>query len=288
MPNYLDYGKMHEMDPWANMQANSQLELAKLFHAQKLQQEQATTEKLGLDNQYTSRTLDERVRRPGLENIGLEQDNRSKKIKADMEEATYPEALRAKMAEYAKTKSDADFTIAENKIKRGLQSEDPNIRAQAERAWRMSVEMRKMKQQHEDAISLQEMQGRQRLREIGAQTAGQKEVANLKEQARLKAKEGSGNKIKSLMDALKTGKVSPQNALAAARMEYIQSADDPQTQAMWQSFSQELQTILNNLPGAAAAGKPDLAGAGVPVRPAPNPYGGGPKPGTAENPIKLD
>lgn len=116
------------------------------------------------------------------------------------------------------------------------------------------------------------------------------EVANLNNDTKLRVAEAKKAQAGNVVSAVMSGKVSPDKALAAFQTAAAAATTDEE-RAYYQDLSARMQTIINNsVPGQGLGAKPNAAAvAGMPGSGGNNPYEGTkPKPGTKENPIKLD
>jgi hypothetical protein len=99
---------------------------------------------------------------------------------------------------------------------------------------------------------------------------------------------GKGNKgVQTIADAVKSGKMTAEKA-AVALFGAAQFEEDPAKQEQLLGMAKQYETFAMNQRNAQAGGKVDIGAAtGLPTQTMTPALGGGPKLGTAENPIKL-
>jgi len=78
---------------------------------------------------------------------GKQAQSTSLGVKARIDTATEKDATRAKMAEFAKTMSDSDWTQAENAVKQALIDPSPQVRQIGEQLYGQLVEVKKLREQ---------------------------------------------------------------------------------------------------------------------------------------------
>lgn len=101
--------------------------LARLFQDQKLAQEQQDTQTKTLANQFNERTMDERVRRPGLENIGLKHQNVISGVNSRIAAQTESAQLNAKQKELALKATDDQMKEMESRARIWAMDPDPAV-----------------------------------------------------------------------------------------------------------------------------------------------------------------
>jgi hypothetical protein len=115
-----------------------------------------------------------------------------------------------------------------------------------------------------------------------------KEVARIGASSREAVAAGKGNKgVQTIADAVKSGKMTAEKA-AVALFGAAQFEEDPAKQDQLLNMAKQYETFAMNQRNAQAGGKVDIGAAtGLPTQTMTPALGGGPKLGTAENPIKL-
>jgi hypothetical protein len=93
-----------------------------------------------------------------------------------------------------------------------------------------------------------------------------------------------------MLTGVKSGKVSPDKALVQFEM-LAMLEEDPEKAKQYSDMARKLEQVIYNKANAGKAGDPSIINGELGNRPVPTAQmgqGNGPKPGTKENPIKLD
>lgn len=287
MPNYLDYGKMMEMNPMAYQQATDQLSLAKQFQAEKQKQAEAKSLADMMANDQSSKLNPMLLEAQGQINAGRGMDNQTKGMELDRSKATHQQQLTLDQREMARKLTDADFKEADQHIERMLRSGDQNqiqeaIKAQQylpallaeKRKHEREMEKTKYEQQQETGRSLERNQTTLEAARIGAQS--RTDVAGMR---------GAKDKgAVTIEERVQAGKMSPAQA-AVAFHGAAMTTDDPEKQQLYSRLAAQYETLAKQIPAAANAGKIDTpAVANLPAMQLPSAFGGGQPPPAANKP----
>jgi len=167
LPQYDQYSKWFGDGPMATRYGMDQMDLAKQFQNQKLQQEGANLKKTTLANQFDEQNNPQLLEHQGLVNRGLGVDTRIK-------EGTEALQLDAKQKEFVQKAKQSDLDMMEIQGQRWAYSPDPKQRAQGEEILRMHKDFIKMRDQGKIAEDSQrrlfaQQQALQAQREAAAQ-----------------------------------------------------------------------------------------------------------------------
>ena len=263
MPTYDQYGKWFGEGPLSVHYGMQQMDLAKQFENQKLLQEQEGTKAKQLKNLY-----DEQNNPLLLENqqttnrkLGYEADDAG--VKSRINTATEGLQLDAKQKEFIQKAKQSDLDMMEIEGQRMAYSPDPQVRAQGEQLIKM----------HKDFVKLRE-EGRIRS-DLEKQKFGydleleKRKAANAQSLATTKASAKTGG-IKSVYDAVMSGKVAPDKAAAAFGAAALQAEveGDLKAAAEYRNAAATMEKLATTTKPDAMAGKPDVgAMGGIPTTP---------------------
>lgn len=150
-PNYMDLDKISQMNPFVGGMAvdalQNQQSLAQMFAQQGLDKGQQDIKKAQLGNLFDERSMEDRLRQTKVNADYTGNLSRETGIRADIGEATKAEAIKSKMAEFAKNVSDSELAQAEAQIQQMMFSNDPKVAARGKEMFGMHREMVKMKEQ---------------------------------------------------------------------------------------------------------------------------------------------
>lgn len=161
LPTYLQYGDMLKMNPWANFQAQKQVDLANQFQQEKLLQEQNDTRAKALANMFTEQDNPLRLQERTLTNEQKDVTNRNLGVTTRINEQTEGLQLNAKQRELLKSVAMSDLEALQAHAEAAAMSPDPNIRAQGAQAlqWTKTFRQEKMKEEGLDRRNQATIQG---------------------------------------------------------------------------------------------------------------------------------
>lgn len=269
MPSYDQYGKWFGDGPMSLHYGMQQMDLAKQFQYQKYLQEQEATKKASLQNLFDEQNNPLRIQSQEISNrkLGYEADDAG--VKSRINVATEGLQLDAKQKEFIQKAKQSDLDMMEIEGQRMAYSmhPDPNIRAQ-ERA--QGEQLLKM---HKDFVKLRE-EGKIRS-DLEKQKFGydleleKRRAANAQALAQTRASAKTGG-IKSVYDAVMSGKVSPDKAAAAFGAAALQAEveGDMNAAAEYRNAAATMEKLATTTKPDAMVGKPDVgAMGGIPTTP---------------------
>ena len=206
LPNYLDYGKMYEMNPGAFWQAQKQVDLAQMFQDQNLQQERLATEKSGLDNLFQQQNDPMKLEEQSLKNRGLGVDTRIK-------EGTEALRLDAEQKKFILSANQADLDGMEVEAQRMAYSPDPKIREQGTQLLKMHKDFIKLREQAaiDEAKQRRLFDQQERLQRMKADAAARTAAArgaNVAKTSNLSADKQYAEYIRLAQEAQRSGDIS--------------------------------------------------------------------------------
>lgn len=278
-----DFDSMRKENPltrWGDMQKSRQANEKFLMEQQ---QAQANLQSTNLANMFAEQNNPIRVQQAqaALESTGYA--NREAAVNAKNKEANAPFELDAKQKEFIRDAKKADLDSLEYFGQQLAYSPDPQKRAQGE----------EMLRQHKTFIQLRDTQKFQ-ASQADKRYIEQKNLANLnhsnavsleniRSQNKVEQKKQSSNKIGSVFESVKSGKVSPDKAAAAFGAAYLQAlqAGNIEEASQYQQAAQMMEQLATTVKPDTQVGKPDLGGMGIQTTPPrPPTFGnqGGPAP----------
>lgn len=285
--NPMDLEKIYQMNPYISGQAQDQLNnqnaLAQQFADQGLQQGAQNVRETELANLFNEQNNPLTLEKNRLANRGSTVD-------VNRKEATATQAIDQDLRDYALKAKESDLKQLETEGQRLAYSNDPQERAMGQH----------LLENHRDFIKArmeEELRGANRLKEIGATTAGQKEVEQMRIDAGkyVKTKAVGDFKDQISLALSKAKKASDQHAILTRASVMAEQAGEMALATNYQAQAAALEPQARA--ELAAAGNLNTTigqnglefgarGAAVPSITNPNPPGGG-APTPAAPPIKL-
>jgi hypothetical protein len=283
MPTYLNYGEMLNMNPYAYGQAQQQVDLARLFQDQALQQEQNRTTKGTLENDYNRGLNPLLLQHQKLSNTGLDlrnqdqsMDNSLKQTKVNIDTATRPQQQELAVKKIANAITDEELTTWENEANKMLQSPDPKVQSEGLRhkEFFRSVMAERMKQdaisQGQIAVDEAQLPGKIQVAQIGADA--RRDIANIGAQGKITVETLRGKTAQEIAAIKQT----LAQRLATLDRQVAADPNNPDLRQQQAETFQQLQTANAAYGGAintGAMGVPrnaqsDPTGTGAPVPPA--------------------
>lgn len=262
-------------NPEAYNQGRTQVGLEQQYQQELNRNQQLAGDKASLSNLYDSRTLDDRVRQPGLANTRTEQDILSNDYTLRGKKRT--DQRESAMQQY---NLDADqrkalMSITEDELKQGelqanqmLRSLDPNQQRDGQRILDTLGPVRAAKAKVEADMALHKFTEGEATKRSAATNATSLSVARINQEGqnnRAALKSNAKGGISSVYDAVKSGKVSPDKALAAFTAAALQARvqGDTEAAAEYENAANMMQQAVGITKSDPLAGKPDMAALGV-------------------------
>lgn len=263
MPSYDQYGKWFGDGPMSLHYGMQQMDLAKQFQDQKYLQEQEATKKASLQNLFDEQNNPLRIQNQEISNrkLGYEADDAG--VKSRINAATEGLQLDAKQKEFIQKAKQSDLDMMEIEGQRMAYSPDPQVRSQGEQLLKMHKDFIKLREQGK-IQSDQDAQRHKYALELEAQRARN---AQALAQTRASAKTGG---IKSVYDAVMSGKVAPDKAAAAFGAAALQAEveGDMNAAAEYRNAAATMEKLATTTKPDAMVGKPDVgAMGGIPTTP---------------------
>jgi len=155
MPNYLDYGKMMEMNPMAYQQSQDQLSLAKQFQAEKQKQAEAKSLADMMANDQTRSMNPMLLEGQSQINQGRSVTNQSSALDFERKKATHVQDLNADQRAAARKLTEDDFKEADQHIEKMLRSGDQAQIQDALKAQQYLPALLAEKRKHEREMELE-------------------------------------------------------------------------------------------------------------------------------------
>ncbi len=155
LPGYDQYSKWFGEGPGGYAMASDQMDLAKLFADQSLQQQQNATQKGTLENLFQQQNDPQRLKELELKNQGTGFDNVTKGVASRINAATEDQKLKSTMAELASAASKSDLDGMEYNAQRMAYSKDPQEKARGEALLKMHKEFIKIREQGDETRKTQ-------------------------------------------------------------------------------------------------------------------------------------
>lgn len=258
LPTQADLNAIYgDWNPWGRIQGLQNQELADQFrqqafagNAQTLESDQQKIDQAKLMNPLL-------VAHQGAVNEGLGYDNTTKRLKSERDVANQPWQLDEDLRQHALTMTEDDFKKADQQIEKLLRSNDPKEQALGLKLQAATPAMLAEKRKNDQAMAIQKEQTRSHLAGIGAQTASQEKL----EQMRIDAGKYNRNAMAmSLSQRLMKARSAAEKAEILEEGFYVaQAAND--TEAAKEYAQRALQARQRAAEDAAnrAAGAPGVA-----------------------------
>jgi len=263
------FGEGSPIGTWEQLKAN---DLTQMFQQQKLQQEQETARKMGLENMFAEQNNPLRLEHQRAQNEGLGYQNRVARVGANETEQLAPYMLDAKKQEAITKVSKAQMDDMEYKAQRMAYSPDSAIAAQGEALLKKHADFVKIREQ---ARIAQEAATARQMFEAGQKDLdrkNQRQIAQMGIDGRIAAKQAGGGKAGGLdfWSSYYKNVRGAKNQHAALVAEATKlGQDDPQAQVMLQMAEalrpQAEAEIATPKPGSVNAG----AMGNIPTNPGP-------------------
>ena len=175
LPNYLDYGKMYDMNPFAFQDAMAKKDLAQQFQDQKYKQEIEATRQKELATLYDQQNNPIKLQQARANLEGTRLSNRGTKVDTEHKEAIAPYKLSADQQKAVFEAKDHELKALE--AEGYLLMENPATRSQGRQLVDMSKHFVQLRAEHDNKQALEEQAQKNRLalEELRAKRA--KEVA---------------------------------------------------------------------------------------------------------------
>lgn len=254
LPNYLDYGKMYDMNPMAFMNAMEQRDLAQQFKQQKYAQEQEVLKQKQLANLFDEQNNPIRLQQGQADLVGKQQTNRKTTVEADLAEGT--KQFKLDEAQRQAVLGAKEHELKAMEAEGWLMMQNPATRAQGQKIIDMSKEFVKMRQEAKDRTDLEAQRHKNALsledRRAANALARQQAIAK----GKLDAKAGTE---KMTTDQLRAHYISKAQAARAA--------GDMELASELYNEAQYITSLRATDRPDPLAGKPALDQMGVPVTP---------------------
>ena len=279
LPQYSQYESWFGPGPLAVHYGMNQMDLAKQFQNQKLQQEQHITRQKELSNLFDEQNNPLKIENQQITNRKLGYEADSSGVKSRIDVATEGLQLDSKQRKLIQEAKQADLDMMEIQGQQWAYSPDPKLRAQGEQLLRM----------HKDFIKLRDEQkfradeaAKGRSHDFALED---RRAANAKALVgvRAAAKESSVKGVQDVYAAVQSGKVSPDKAAAAFGAAALQAEaqGDAEQAAVYRNAAAQMEQLSITTKPDMRAGKPDLGGTGMATVPPRAPtFTPGPAPAT--------
>ena len=257
LPQYTDYEKISEMNPFAAWQAGEQMDLARQFQQQKLTQAQEEAKRMQLANIFSEQKnpLDiEQQQQLNLEHTyGMPQ----KRITGEIAEATAPQQRQQAVQDALLKLKQSDITMLETKARQMAYSNDPAERQQGLALMQLTPQIQKLQMEETGKMT------RETMKEAAAKERAQIAAASARERITAKA---VGNDI---LQQLMLGKMTPDKAFVAINAK-LGTVDTEEEKQFWREQLQTVETFARNQALLRSEGKIDIGKqTGIPTRQVP-------------------
>ena len=245
LPNYLDYGKMYDMNPFAFQDAQAKVGLAQQFRDQKLQQEREAVRQKQLANVFDEQNNPIKLQQNQATLEGTRLTNRGSAVDVAHKEAMAPYKLSADQQKAVFEAKDSELKALE--AEGYLLMQNPATRSQGQQLVDMSKHFVQLRAEHTNKQALEEQAQKNRvaIEELRAKRA--KEVAAIQAS---RPSGGASGPFKQSTDQYR--------AALLARMEQARSAGDQET---YNYLADQLQFVTD----LRAAERPDTKAGAIDV-----------------------
>lgn len=264
LPNYLDYGKMYEMNPGAFWQAQNQMDLARQFQDQKLVQEREVSRQKQLANMFDEQNNPLRLEEKRISNEKLGYETSDAGVKSRINKATEGLQLDAAQKELVKKAKQSELDQLELLGQQMAYSTNPQERAQGEAMMRMHKDFMKIRAQGEESRTTAAQAQKHALALADRQAGHQRSLEQMRIDAG-KYNRANSTKIKNVADAIAAGKMNFEKAAVYFYNE-ANNAEDPTEQARLMQVARTYEQMHLNSRMAGVQGKPDVSQMGVPTQ----------------------
>jgi hypothetical protein len=265
MPNYLDYGKMYEMNPGAFWQAQNQVGLAQQFQDQKLAQEQEVTKQKNLANLFTEQNDPLRLENQRISNEKLGFETSDAGVKSRINKATEGLQLDQAQRDFVTKAKKSDLDQMELVAQQMAYSQNPQERSQGESLLKMHRDFVKIREEGKIRADEGVAAGRRALDLERMRAGNQRSLEQLRIDAGKYNKKNSGT-ISSINDALRSGKLTYERAAVLMANEAA-GADDPVEQQRFLNMARMYEEMNLRQKTAGVQGKVDVgATTGLPTQ----------------------
>ena len=285
MPSYLDYGKMMEMNPVAQFQAQQQQGLAQQFAQQRLQQEQEQLKTSQLANQFSEQDNPLRIqsRQADIESKGYE--NRQQRVKTDQTEALAPGALSLAQQKQVLEADEGQIKHMQQVAQQYLYDDDPETQRKGRTLLEKSKEYIEMRQKHKDEMEKQDLIRKSAEKVAGIHAGATIQAAQIGAESRFQALQA---KSQPKSPAEIASKLGFEKGAVYWKMKAIDAPSGSEEAKKYEDLAEQFEQANLNQKSALSNGKIDPGAlTGLPTQKVGPALGGGPKLGTAENPIVL-
>lgn len=178
LPQYTDYQKIQSMDPYAQVLAGRQMDLARTFQQEKLAGEQEEVKRRQLANIFSEQNNPQKIEEQRLKNLESQYGLPAKKLAGEIAEKTGPQQMQAAIQDWAGKVSQGElddmYRQGQHLAYKGKtqQEKDAGLAIM-----QMHPEFVKLKQQHSQRMELEKFQQAEQTKRTGMTIAGQKDRA---------------------------------------------------------------------------------------------------------------
>lgn len=207
MPSYTGYGDILGMNPYAQVQANQQMDLARQFQNQKYQQEQNTTQKGTLENTQSTAMNPLLLEQQRSVNLGQDYKNVVSSNTAEASTANQLNVLSKQQRQAALDASEDEIKQFDLHVQKMLTSPTEAVRDQGATMQQYLSSFQTERRKAKDDMEKQREVSRSHIEGARIQAQGQRDVAGMNIDAgRFKDHRGAGGGV-SIVARLSSGKM---------------------------------------------------------------------------------
>lgn len=180
LPNYLDYEKIQSMDPYAQVLAGRQMDLARTFQQEKLAQEQERAKQMNLANVFAEQVNPLKVEEQRQQNLERQYGMPAKRVAGEIAEETAPQTKQAAMQKAILGLKQSDLDMMDLKAREMARSSNPEEAKQGLALMQLTPEFVKLRTQHANEMEKVREQRASAERIAGMQIGGQRQLEQMR------------------------------------------------------------------------------------------------------------